>query len=184
MKHLKFSGNMIIDDESLNLFKDDLKDLLDKYSITPLSRSAKINVTQNLSTYKYEKYKVGSVFKLESINGSKINVCYFVFISTGKKEAIALILTDDELEYVTLNGDTKSIFDKISLQSSIQYIYYSKLEDKNYLINKIISIDHGIMHEIKWNELSVNLEPVTNLSKEIIANIVAQFRGRNEYKYE
>ena len=79
-KVLKFSGNIVINDESLNLFKDDLKELLDKYSIAPLSRSAKINVTQNLSTYKYEKYKVGSVFKLESINGSKINVCYFVFI--------------------------------------------------------------------------------------------------------
>ena len=180
MKHLKISGNIVIDDESLELFKDEVKELLDKYSITPLSRSAKITVTQNLSTYRYEKYKVGSVFKLEMLSGTKINVCYFVFISTGKKEAIALILTDDELDYVIFNGVNKRIFDKIPIQSSIQYINYSTWEDKNYLINKIIPINDGNIPEIEWNDLRLNLEPVTTLNKEIIANIVAQFRGRNE----
>ena len=181
MKHLKISGNIVIDDESLELFKDEVKELFDKYSITQLSRSAKITVTQNLSTYRHEKYKVGSVFKLELLRGIKINVCYFVFISTGKKEAIALILTDDELNYVISNGDNHLIFDKIPIQSSIQHLYYSTWEDKNYLINKIIPINNKEdIPEIEWYELSVNLEPVSTLDKNIIANIIAQFRGRNE----
>lgn len=174
MKHLKINGNIVLDKDNIGEFKRDLKRLLNKYAISPLSRSAIITVTQNLST-KRDDYKAGRIFKLDLC---KEKVCYFLFVSVGKKQAIVLVLNEAELDYIKKYVYEKDLFTGVLLDNSIQYLYFDSI---NYFIPKIRDEESNQteLAEVDWIDIDFNLIFVESLGKEATANIVAQFRNRN-----
>lgn len=80
MKHLTFTGNIVVKKDELDSFKEEMKNLLDKYSITSLSRAATINVTHDLGTI-YKDYKAGRIFKLDMMSKD----LYFLFFYLYQK---------------------------------------------------------------------------------------------------
>lgn len=156
-----------------------MKILLDKYSITNLSRAATINVTHDLSST-HEDYKAGRIFKLDMMNKD----LYFLFISVLETGAIALVLNESELEYIKKYMNKKDLFTGVKfIENSIQNLYFKKT---NYLIPKITKksenqgIDNEEFGKITWMDLDFNLVYYDSFDKESMANIIAQFMGRNK----
>lgn len=181
MKHLSFNGNIVIKNDQLDSFKEEMKNILDKYSITKLSRAAAINVTHDLNTT-YEDYKAGRVFKLDIMNKD----LYFLFLSVSQTGAIVLVLNEYELEYIKKYMNEKDLFTGTNFaENSIQNLYFNKI---NYLIPKITSksenqkAEDENLADITWMDLDFNLSYCDSFDKESIANIIAQFMGRNKKK--
>lgn len=169
MKHLSFNGNIVIKSNQLDSFKEEMKNLLDKYSVTELSRSATINVTYNLEYIHEDYYQAGRIFKLDMMNKN----LYFLFISVSKTSAIALVLEESELDYIQKYANRKDLFTGIDfIKDSIQNLYF---ERTNYFIPKISSsTDSEEIAEISWRDIDFNLVYHDSFDKKSIANIVAQ----------
>ena len=181
MKFLTFQGKIIIDKDKVENFKNDLKKLIDKYSISILSRSAKIQVVTDLSYTHNNKYKPGAIFRLNTECEDNFNFensdCYFLFLAVDSSRAITLALSFAELDYIISRGSKDTnIFENL-LGNSIQFFDFDRV---NFLTRKVLNKDIEYMDiescQVKWSDIDFNLEYIDSINNEIIANLYIQFR--------
>lgn len=175
MKHLKISGNIVLDNNKVSEFKKKLQELIKKYSKSNLSSSCKIISTQNLDNQsKDKKYKAGQIYKL-NIEHDFLNY-HVLFLAVSEKFCIVAILSKDALEFIKIHGKKRDVYDRID--PCISYLYFEEGKDDNKLLYDLRTFDEN--NKAQTLDIDSRLTYVEDIDDNILANIVAKFRARDK----
>lgn len=177
MKHLKISGNIVLDNNKVSEFKKELQELIKKYSKSNLSSSCKIISTQNLDNEsKDKKYKAGQIYKL-NIENDLLNY-HVLFLSVSAKFCIIAILSKDSLESIKISGKKRDMYHRID--PCISYLYFEDQKDGGKLLYDLRTYDEN--NKAQTLDIDSRLTYIEDLDENILANIVAKFRARDKKK--
>lgn len=169
---VKFDGIMMINSDNKDQFKEDLKFLLDRYSITDNSKSA-IVAMKDLDVTKGSQLRGlywGTLYKItENLNLAVIK------ISKSKKDDVSwnvlgVVATDDDIRKIKC-ADKEYISKDFVKDHSI--IYSFDMEKRKTKIRLAINLDKIMDRSVRKNILpdTENYVELEELSSRVIANL-------------